>query len=114
MFKFPMNLNYPRREDNAGGDIALALLGVRLVEADHLLHGEDAERADEPLPEVGSVQNAEQPKRKITEVSPVEHLHNKTAHQTSLTTKLLKTYEKELVQTSKLPDSRTQRILHST
>ena len=82
-----MNLKYPGRKDNAGGDIALALLRVRLVEADHLLHGEDAERADEPLPEVGRVQNAEQPKRKITEVGPVEHLRNKTTHQTSITTR---------------------------
>ena len=49
-----------------------------LVEADHLLHGEDAERADEPLPKVGRMQNATQPKGKIEEMSPVEDLQIKT------------------------------------
>ena len=74
MYRFPMNLNYPRREDNAGGDIALALLGVRLVEADHLLHGEDAERADEPLPEVGRVDDQDAPVEDVQEMRPVEYL----------------------------------------
>ena len=45
-----------------------------LVEADHLLHGEDAEGADEPLPKVGRMQNATQPEGKVKEVGPVEDL----------------------------------------
>ena len=48
-----------------------------LVEADHLLQGEDAEGADEPLPKVGRMQNATQPEGKVKEVSPVEDLHIK-------------------------------------
>ena len=48
-----------------------------LVEADHLLQGEDAEGADEPLPKVGRMQNATQPEGKVKEVSPVEDLQIK-------------------------------------
>ena len=66
------NQSYPWRQDNACCDIALALLGVGLIEADHLLHGKYAEGADEPLPKVGRMQNATQPERKVEEVSPVE------------------------------------------
>ena len=68
---------YPWWQDNARCDIALALLRVGLVEADHLLQGEDAEGTDEPLPKVGRMQNATQPERKVKEVSPVEDLHIK-------------------------------------
>ena len=48
-----------------------------LVEADHLLQGEDAERSDEPFPKVGRMQNTAQPEGKVKEVSPVEDLHIK-------------------------------------
>ena len=46
-----------------------------LVQTDHLLEREDAERADEPLPKVGRMKNTQQPEGKVKEVGPVEHLH---------------------------------------
>ena len=53
-----------------------------LIQADHLLQGEDAEGADEPLPKAGRMQNATKPEGKVKEVSPIEDLYIK--HSSSL------------------------------
>ena len=93
-----------------------------LVQTDHLLEREDAERADEPLPKVGRMKNTQQPEGKVKEVGPVEHLHielpQTLTRQPSLVVQhIILELGSDMMaigQTSKLPDSRTQRILHST
>ena len=68
----------PGGEDDPGGDVALALVGERVVEAEQLLADKDGKGADNPLPEVDGVEDEEQPEDQVEEVGPVEDLHNTT------------------------------------
>ena len=62
-------------QDNAVGDVALALIGEGVVEAERLLDDEEAAGAYEPLPEVGGVEHHQRPEHKVQEVRPVEDLN---------------------------------------
>ena len=64
----------PGGEHHPCSDVALALLRVGLVQADDLLHGKDGEGTDEPFPECGGVEDAQQPEEEVEEVGPVEYL----------------------------------------
>ncbi len=46
-------------KDDASGHVALPLVGEGVVEAEQLLHYEDGEGADDPLPEVDGVEDEE-------------------------------------------------------
>jgi len=64
-------------QDDPRGDVALALVGERVVEAEQLLPDKDGKGADNPFPEVDRVEDEQQPEDQVEEVGPVEDLKQK-------------------------------------
>ena len=67
-------VDHPGGQYHPRGDVALSLVRQGVVEADGLLDDEEAAGAHEPLPEVGGVEQHQQPEYQVQEVRPVEDL----------------------------------------